>query len=167
MDEMKHFIQFKLGLDDFAVEMSCVREIIKPVSVVQLLGAPKFVQGIAKVRDGVVTIIDLRKKFVIAPTSEGEPRIMIFESSKETEKIGMWVDDVVDIIESNRIEQVPAIIHRGTIKEIIKTDDHIIPVLDINQLFTDDVITWLGSENIELTDELTTVQDKNCQEEML
>ena len=31
MDEMKQFIQFKLGLDDYAVEMSCVREIIKPM----------------------------------------------------------------------------------------------------------------------------------------
>ena len=157
MDEMKQFIQFKLGLDDYAVEMSCVREIIKPVEVRQLLGAPKFIQGIAKVRDGVVTIIDLRKKFVIAPTNEGEPRIMIFESTKETERIGLWVDDVVEILESNSIEQVPAIIHQGTIKEIIKTEDHIIPVLDIKQLFTNEVITWLGSGNNELSDELTAV----------
>ena len=162
MDEMRQFIQFKLGQDDYAVEMSCVREIIKPVDVIQLLGAPTFVQGIAKVRDGIVTIIDLRKKFVIATTSEGEPRIMIFESTKETERIGMWVDDVVEILESNRIEPIPAIIHQGTIKEIIKTDDHIIPVLDIKQLFTIDVITWLESENINLSDELTTVQEKNC-----
>ena len=66
------------------------------------MGAPKFVQGIAEVRDGVVTIIDLRKKFVIVPTSEGEPRIMIFESNKETERIGSWEDDVVEIMESNR-----------------------------------------------------------------
>lgn len=160
MDEMKQFIQFKLGLDDYAVEMSCVREIIKPVNVIQLLGAPAFIQGIAKVRDGVVTIIDLRKKFLIAPTSEGEPRIMIFESTKETERIGLWVDDVVEILESNRIEQVPAIIHQRTIKEIIKTEDCIIPVLDIKQLFTNEVMTWLGSENIELTNELTAVQDK-------
>ena len=161
MDEMKQFIQFKLGLDDYAVEMSCVREIIKPVDVIQLLGAPKFIQGIAKVRDGVVTIIDLRKKFVIAPTNEGEPRIMIFESTKETERIGLWVDDVVEILESNSIEQVPAIIHQGTIKEIIKTEDHIIPVLDIKQLFTNEVMTWLGSEhNNQLADELTAVPDK-------
>ena len=160
MDEMKQFIQFKLGLHDYAVEMSCVREIIKPVNVIQLLGAPKFIQGIAKVRDGVVTIIDLRKKFVIAPPSEGEPRIMIFESNKETERIGLWVDDVVEILESSRIEQVPAIIQQGTIKEIIKTDDCIIPVLDIKQLFSNEVVTWLSSETIELTDKLPAVNDK-------
>ena len=100
MNEMKQFIQFKLGILDYAVEMSNVREIIKPVKVTQLLGAPAYIKGIAKVREGVVTIIDLRKKFNISPSDEGEPRIMIFESSLETEKIGLWVDDVVEILES-------------------------------------------------------------------
>lgn len=159
MDEMKQFIQFKLGFHDYAVEMSCVREIIKPVKVTRLLGAPAYIQGIARVRDSVVTIVDLRNKFNIAPTEEGEPRIMIFESNLETEKIGLWVDDVVEILESNSIEQVPNIIHRGTIKEIIKINDDIIPVLDIDELFSKDILEWLGSSDIELADKLT-VQDK-------
>ncbi|HZK83638.1 MAG TPA: chemotaxis protein CheW [Desulfosporosinus sp.] len=159
MDEMKQFIQFKLGLHDYAVEMSSVREIIKPVKVTQLLGAPEYIQGIAKVRDGVVTVVDLRKKFKIPPTDEGEPRIMIFESDKETEKIGLWVDDVVEILESNSIEQVPNIIHCGTIKEIIKTADDIIPVLDVKELFSNDVLAWLGSADIELAGKLTAQKE--------
>ncbi len=151
MAEIKQFIQFKLGLHNYAVEMSSVREIIKPVKVIQLLGAPEFVQGIAKVRDGVVTVVDLRKKFGIEPSQEGEPRIIIFESAQETEKIGLWVDDVVEILESGSLEKIPDIIHRGTIKEIIKIEDDIIPVIDIKQLFSDDVLTWLGSANAVLT----------------
>ena len=154
MDEMKQFIQFKLGLHDYAVEMSSVREIIKPVKVTQLLGAPEYIQGIAKVREGVVTVVDLRKKFEIAPTDEGEPRIMIFESDKETEKIGLWVDDVVEILESNSIEKVPSIMHRGTIKEIIKTNENIIPVIDVKELFSDSVLEWLNTSNVELSSKL-------------
>jgi len=159
MDEMQQFIQFKLGLHDYAVEMSSVREIIKPVKVTALLGAPAYIQGIAKVRDGVVTVVDLRKKFKIAPTDEGEPRIMIFESSKESEKIGLWVDDVVEILESNSIEKVPNIIHRGTIKEIIKTTDDVIPVLDVQELFSNDVLAWLGSSDVELATTLTVQKE--------
>ncbi|MDP4125933.1 MAG: chemotaxis protein CheW [Bacillota bacterium] len=147
---MKQFILFKLGLDNYAVEMSCVREIIKPVKVIELLGAPEFIQGIAKVRDGVVTIVDLRKKFEIAPTDEGEPRIMIFESAKETERIGLWVDDVVEILENDSLEKVPNIIHHGIIEEIIKTTDSIIPVINVERLFSDDVLTWLSSANLDL-----------------
>ncbi|MHB8074962.1 chemotaxis protein CheW [Desulfosporosinus fructosivorans] len=157
MDEMKQFIQFKLGILDYAVEMSSVREILKPVNVTQLLGAPAYIQGIAKVRDGVVTIVDLRKKFNIAPTDEGEPRIMIFESNLDTERIGLWVDDVVEIQESNSIEQAPSIIHKGIIKEILKLDNAIIPVLDIEKLFSSDIINWLGSD-IELSANSTLAQ---------
>lgn len=160
MAEMKQYIQFKLGLHDYAVEMNRVREIIKPVKVIELLGAPAYIQGIAKVRDSVVTVVDLRKKFNITPTDEGEPRIMIFESNSETEKIGLWVDDVVEILESNSIEQVPSIIHRGTIQEIIKMTDAIIPVIDVEKLFSKDVLDWLGSSDIVLTDELALVQKK-------
>ncbi|TGE37680.1 chemotaxis protein [Desulfosporosinus fructosivorans] len=158
MDEMKQFIQFKLGILDYAVEMSSVREILKPVKVTQLLGAPAYIQGIAKVRDGVVTIVDLRKKFNIAPTDEGEPRIMIFESNLDTERIGLWVDDVVEIQESNSIEQAPSIIHKGIIKEILKLDNAIIPVLDIEKLFSSDIINWLGSD-IELNANSTLAQE--------
>jgi Chemotaxis signal transduction protein len=149
MDEMKQFIQFKLGLQNYAVEMSCVREIIKPVKVRQLLGAPEFVQGIAKVRDGVVTVVDLRRKFSIEPSEEGEPRIIIFESKKETEKIGLWVDDVVEILESGFREKVPDIVHRGAIKEIIKAEDDIIPVIDVKGLFSENVLAWLNSDAVE------------------
>ncbi|AFM42489.1 chemotaxis signal transduction protein [Desulfosporosinus acidiphilus SJ4] len=153
MNELKQFIQFKLGSDDYAVEMGLVREIIKPVKVKPLLGAPEFIQGIAKVRDGVVTIVDIRKKYALTPFDEGEPRIIIFDSDKDTEQIGLWVDDVVEILESNSIEQVPHIIFQGTIQEIIKTDEAIIPVLDINKLFSNDVLTWLGSNDNEITNE--------------
>jgi Chemotaxis signal transduction protein len=143
MNEMKQFIQFKLGLHNYAVEMNCVREIIKPVNTRQILGAPEFVLGIAKVRDGVVTVIDLRKKFLIEPSEEGEPRIIIFESEKETEKIGLWVDDVVEILESDSQERIPDIIHRAAIKEIIKTEDDIIPVIEVGELFSEDVFNMV------------------------
>jgi purine-binding chemotaxis protein CheW len=152
MDEVKQFIQFKLGLQDYAVEMNCVREIIKPVKVKKLLGAPEFILGIAKVRDCVVTIVDLRKKFVIPPTDEGEPRIVIFESNTQTEKVGLWVDDVVEILGSSSLEKIPGIVQRGAIQEIIKTEEEIIPVIDVSKLLSQDVITWLGSDSIEETE---------------
>jgi purine-binding chemotaxis protein CheW len=155
MNELKQFIQFKLGSDNYAVEMGLVREIIKPVNIKSLLGAPEFIPGIAKVRDGVVTIVDIRKKYALTPFDEGEPRIIIFDSNKDTEQVGLWVDDVVEILESNSIEQVPHIIFQGTIKEIIKTNDDIIPVIDVKVLFTGEVLEWLSSADTEVPHKLS------------
>lgn len=58
---MKQFIDITLGTENFAIEMGYVREIIKPLEIKKLLGAPEFVRGVSKVRNDVITIIDLRK----------------------------------------------------------------------------------------------------------
>lgn len=144
---LKQYIQFKLGEQSYAVEMSCVREILKPVKVLKLLGAPEFVQGVAKVRDSVITIIDLRKKFGILDTNSEneEPRIVVLEC--QAESIGLWVNDVVEILETDTIEKIPSIVHYGTITEIIKLEAELIPILNGQRLFTEKVAEWLSSED--------------------
>jgi purine-binding chemotaxis protein CheW len=68
--ETKQYIQFILGQENLAVEMGYVREIIKPLEIRKLLGCPTFVLGVCKVRDEIVTIIDLHKKFCISTTDQ-------------------------------------------------------------------------------------------------
>ena len=136
---LKQYIQFKLGEQSYAVEMSSVREILKPVKVLKLLGAPEFVQGVAKVRDSVITIIDLRKKFGILDTNSEneEPRIVVLEC--QSESIGLWVNDVVEILETDTIEKIPSLVHYGTITEIIKLEEELIPILNGPRLFTEKI----------------------------
>lgn len=139
------YIQFKIGEDDYASEMSLVREIIKPIKVKKLLGAPDFVKGVAQVRDDVIVIIELHKKFDIQPsTNIGEQgRIIILEI--EGDKLGLWVDDVVEILESEMTEKIPSIIYYGLIREILKFENQIIPILDVKQLFSNEVSDWLNN----------------------
>lgn len=146
---MKQFIEFTLGVEHYAVEMSYVREIIKPVNVMMLLGAPKFIKGVAKVRGDVITIIDLHRKFNVdtATCENGEPRIVILDSSLDkVEKVGLLVDEVLEILESDNIDSIPSIIHFGIIRNIIKLKDNIIPIIDIDRLFSGEVSNWLNSE---------------------
>jgi purine-binding chemotaxis protein CheW len=145
---LKQYIDFILGTEDYAIEMGYVREIIKPVHITKLIGAPEFVKGISKVREDVITIIDLHQKFNVdsANCEADKPRIIILELNSEN--IGLLVDDVVNILESDSIENIPSLIHFGTIREIVKTDDNIIPVFDIERLFSSDLSQWLNSEDI-------------------
>lgn len=145
MDVSKQYIEFKLGNQNYAVKMKYVREIIKPLEVTLLLGAPEFVKGVSKVRDNVITIIDLRSKFNIDLThqADGEPRIVILEHEEGT--LGLYVDDVVEILESSSVEQIPNMIHHGAIQEIIKLEETLTPILDVNKLFSEDVTHWLNS----------------------
>ncbi len=150
MTETKQYIQFTLGQENYAVQISSVLEIIKPLEVRNLIGAPSFVLGVCQVRDELIIIIDLHKKFCISTANleKGEPRFIILEF--ESKHVGLYVDDVVDIIETISIEEVPDIVHYGTICDIIKLEDGLIPILDIDQLFPNNATTWLNSGNDEL-----------------
>ncbi|HVJ50810.1 chemotaxis protein CheW [Desulfitobacterium sp.] len=145
---MKQYIEFILGIENYVIEMSYVREIIKPVHITELVGVPEFVKGVSKIRDEVITIIDLHQKFNIdSATCEAyEPRIIILEFNSEN--IGLLVNDVVDILESDNITNVPSLIHHGIIREILNLEDKILPIFDIERLFSSDVTQWLNSEEI-------------------
>ena len=146
-DLTKQYIQFKLGDQDYVIEMKYVREIIKPIEITKLLGSPNFVHGVTKLRDKILTIISLHNKFRIMNSAQGEPRIIIFEYGNE--KIGLTVDEVVEIIETNHIEKIPSFIHYGIIHKLIKLQDNIIPILDVEILFSKEVATWLNLEENE------------------
>jgi purine-binding chemotaxis protein CheW len=143
---MKQYIEFALGTENYVIEMSYVREIVKLVHITKLVGAPEFVKGVSKVRDDVVTIIDLHQKFNIdSVASEArEPGIIILDYNSEN--VGLLVDEVVNILESDHIENMSSLVHLGIVREIIKVEDRILPLLDIERLFSNEVTQWLNSD---------------------
>ncbi|UWG96107.1 chemotaxis protein CheW [Dehalobacter sp. DCM] len=144
--DLSQYLQFALGKQEYAIPLCYIREIIKPLEIRNLLGAPDYVKGITKVRDEVLTIIDLHRKFGVDAKERtgGEPRIIILDHGNAC--LGLYVDDVIEIIETNSLEAVPAIVYFGTISQIIKLEDNILPILDIERLLSKDVTAWLNSE---------------------
>ncbi len=150
---MKQYIEFLLGNENYAVDMKHVREIVKLVKVTKLMGAPEYVKGISKLRDHVITIIDLRHKFKLdaATLETREPQVVVLEFGSEN--IGLWVDDVIDILESDNVENIPSVIHCGVVRELVKMENRIIPILDINNLFSSVGAEWLTSEESSIDQE--------------
>jgi purine-binding chemotaxis protein CheW len=132
---MKQFIEFTLGTENYVIEMSYIREIIKLPHITELVGTPGFIKSEAKVCDEVITIIDLRQIFNINFYNHKvyEPIIIILEY--DSENIGLLVDDVVSILSSNNIENMPNLIHLGIIREIMNSEEKILPILNIESFF--------------------------------
>lgn len=142
---LSQYLQFTLGKQAYAIQLRYIREIIKPLEIRNLLGAPDFIKGITKVRDEIITIIELHRKFEVdsKDNAGGEPRIIILDHGKEL--LGLYVDDVVEIIETSSVEAIPTIVHFGAISEIIKLEKNILPVLDVERLLSQEVAVWLNS----------------------
>lgn len=107
-------IVFRLGLEDYAVPITAVQEIIMPQKPTRIPKAPSFVEGIINLRGHIIPVIDGRRKFNLFTDKylenkvTEETRIMLLEVSDEI--MGLIVDQVSEVIhlQADSIEPPPA-----------------------------------------------------------
>ena len=99
-------IVFQLGMEEYAVTITAVQEIIMPQQPTRIPKSPAFVDGIINLRGQIIPIIDGRKKFNLLSDKELEEdlitedtRIMLLEVIGDT--IGLVVDKVSEVIHLN------------------------------------------------------------------
>ena len=97
-NRQKNLVGFQVGDVCYAVDIFSVREIIHPLSLVDLPHAPEAVLGVADHRGEVVPVIDLRKRFgveSIAPLAFSRPKWIIVDVRGRS--VGLLVDLVTDV----------------------------------------------------------------------
>ena len=103
-----------LGGEVFAIEASCVREILDLTPITEVPGARAFVANLINVRGRVVPLADLRLKFDMAPAQQTiDTRIVVVEIDLggDPTVIGLLADKVYEVTQLSRasIEQSPDI----------------------------------------------------------
>jgi purine-binding chemotaxis protein CheW len=133
-------VVFKLGDEEFGVDISQVREIIKLVEITKMPNSPVFVEGVINLRGSIATVIDLRKRLGIESNGNSEDtRIIIVELGNDI--VGMIVDSVTEVLRMSvrdidesalLTSQVEAEYVRG----VGKLEDRILILLDLNKALT-------------------------------
>lgn len=106
-------IVFNLGIEEYAVPITSVQEIIMSQQPTRIPKSPPFVEGVINLRGQIIPIIDGRKKFNLLAAKEiqesetEETRIMLLEVKEDT--IGLIVDKVSEVIhlDTTNIEPPP------------------------------------------------------------
>lgn len=108
---MRKFIVFRLGPDDFGIEIGSVVEVIKSRKGRLLPDAGEFISGVITLRGSLIPLIDMRKRFSIEPAPKKERTLVV---SAGGERVGLVVDEVKGI-NGFRPEDIirPPIIFRG------------------------------------------------------
>lgn len=111
VEESKQLVIFKLGDEEFGVDILQVREIEKlDQPVTRVPKSPAFVEGVINLRGEIIPIVDLRKRFGLVVRQTGnEARIIIVDINDG--QVGMVVDSVVEVARINvsAIEAAPPI----------------------------------------------------------
>lgn len=143
IDPPAQFLTFSLGAEDFALDITRVREIIQYGSLTAVPLMPGFVRGVINLRGAVVPVIDLQARFgrSVAPIGK-KTCIVIFDSQGDDERIelGLLVDEVREVvdIDEDAIETPPSFgtpMRRDFIRGMSKFNDRFIVILDPERTF--------------------------------
>ncbi len=136
-DEMLQLVSFKLGGEEFGVDIMQVQEIIRMQNITAVPNAPDFVEGVINLRGRVIPIIDLRKRFGLEGKEHDKAtRIVVVKVDDIT--VGLVVDEVSEVlrIPANTVEPPPPIVagvESDYIKGVGKLDDRLLILLDLSK----------------------------------
>lgn len=138
----EQFVSFRLGQEEYGVEIRKVREIILLGDITRVPQAPPYVKGLINLRNTVIPIVDLRRRFGMesqAPTHD--TRIIVVNIRGKT--VGLIVDGVSEVFRFPR-DQIapppPTVIgaDRPFLTGIVQLDRRLVILLDIDQVLGDD-----------------------------
>lgn len=95
--DAREFVSFRVGAQEFCVDIMCVREIRGFTPATALPQAPGFVRGVVNLRGVVLPVVDLAARLGFAPT-EPTPRHVIIVAKVGRQLVGLLVDAVSDIL---------------------------------------------------------------------
>lgn len=147
------YLTFTLADEEYALEVSKVREVLEMTKITRVPRMPDFMKGIINLRGGVVPVIDLKKKFGLPETEHTvDTSIVVMEITYEDEilSIGAIADSVQQVIEigPDDIEPPPKIgtnLETEFISGMGKKNGDFIIILNIERVFEESEISTLVS----------------------
>ncbi len=146
--EEVQLVVFSLGREEFAVEVTQVREIMRMEEITRMPKSPSFVEGIINLRGQIIAVIDLAKRLNLQSGEQtGETRIIVVESDEI--KVGMIVDSVSEVlrISSEAIEVTPTLAAEVAVdylQGVVKQDNRLIILLDLTKVLSLEEISRLS-----------------------
>jgi purine-binding chemotaxis protein CheW len=101
-EELRQYLTFMIGGEEYAVGLLKVKEIIEYDTVTRIPKMPEWVRGVINLRGSVVPVIDLAIKFGQAAKAVGKLTcivIMEVECEGEATVMGVVTDEVSQVIE--------------------------------------------------------------------
>jgi len=116
----RELIAFRVGRQEFCINVMAVREIRGWSAATALPRAPRYIRGVINLRGAVLPIIDLAVRLGL-PGSEPHARNVIIVVQIAHQQMGLLVDAVSDILstEDRDIQPAPDV-SSGLVREFVK-----------------------------------------------
>jgi purine-binding chemotaxis protein CheW len=140
LTSLREFLAFKLGAEEYGIDILRVQEIRSYEEPTRIANAPAFIKGVVNLRGVIVPIVDMRLKLNLAQAEYGATTVVIVLSIAGR-VIGMVVDAVSDVITltAEQMRPVPefnAAIASDHLLAIGTVAERMLILVDIEQLMT-------------------------------
>ncbi len=133
---------FRLGSQNFGVDINLVQSIEREINVVRVPNSMNYISGIVNLRGEVIPAFSLRKKFGTddAVGSIGEDSTVIVNIPGEI-KLALEVDEVLEIgdIDADSIVPMPALAkteETGYLDRVANVNGELVILLDVEKLLS-------------------------------
>lgn len=135
----RQIVIFGLDNEEFGVDISEVREIIKAEKITKIPNTEEYIKGIINLRDKIIVIVSLAIKLGLKESQETKnTRNIVIQTDNTT--IGMIVDNCNEVlrIPQNQIEKTPQMlntqIEHKYIEGVAKLKERLIILLDLTKI---------------------------------
>lgn len=136
--DLQEFLIFRLGAEEYGVNILHVQEIRSYEIMTRVPYAPEYMKGVVNLRGVIVPVIDLRMKFNLPDVEYGELTVVIVlhVANRIT---GIVVDSVSDVfnLTDKQIQAAPDLgddPNAGLIVGLGTVDEHMLILLDAEKL---------------------------------
>lgn len=155
--KISSYLSFSLGEEDFAVNVSCVLNILEMSRITKIPRAPEYMLGVINLRGEVLPLVDLHVKFNMQPAViDSNTCILVMDLILDGDeiKVGAMVDSVKEVheIQPEEILPAPSIgsrYHSDVIEGLFRNKDAFIMILDMNKVFTLDELYEMKGMSVE------------------
>jgi purine-binding chemotaxis protein CheW len=111
VEKRREWLTFRLGQENYALDIKGVAEIIKPREVAEIPRVPDFVLGLISLRGVIAPVFDLKRRLRLGP-AQLSPASRIIICQKDDLTAGMLVDGINQVIRiaERHIEPPPAML---------------------------------------------------------
>lgn len=146
------YLTFKLGAEDYGLEILKVQEIIKIMDITAMPRTPEYVRGVINLRGKVIPVVDIRQKFEMEVVEETEKTCIIvvqIARADLTITMGLVVDEVCEVMDvaSKDIEPAPdmgSAVDTNFILGMAKAENRVVILLDVDKVMSDQEVTEIG-----------------------
>jgi len=147
---LREFLAFKLGAEEYGIDILRVQEIRSYEEPTRIANAPAFIKGVVNLRGVIVPIVDMRLKFNLAQVNYDSFTVVIVPNI-DKRVVGMVVDAVSDVITLTPDQLRPVPEFNSTID-----GDHLLAIgaVDQRMLILVDIEKLMSSADMGLVEEV-------------